>query len=194
MKKSYLLILCLLLVISLAGCARTYTYQVERKDQVLRGNRGVMMGEIPESELDRKRTRTMLGIDVILPPSEEYKARKEALEEKLVRERVIIEEEIIEEEPVARLEAEEGLEEFIAEEVIEEVEEEYQPREITYTIQKGDTLQKISKRFYGTTRKWPGIYEANKDTIKESSRVYPGQVIVIPPAEVTEEKLESEYK
>ena len=188
MKRSHLLILCLLLTISLTGCARTYTYQVERKDQALRGNRGIMMGEIPEPELDRKHTRTMLGIDVILPPSEEYKARKETLEEELVRERVIIEEEIIEE-PVARLEAEEELKEFIAEEVIEEVEEKYQPREITYTIQKGDTLHKISKRFYGTTRKWPEIYEANKDTIKEPSRVYPGQVIVIPPVEIAEEDI-----
>lgn len=36
----------------------------------------------------------------------------------------------------------------------------------TYVVKKGDTLQKISKQFYGTTRKWRAIYEANRDVLK----------------------------
>src|SRR5512139_2133187 len=29
-----------------------------------------------------------------------------------------------------------------------------------YTVKKGDTLQEISQKFYGTTKKWRKIYEA----------------------------------
>ena len=49
-----------------------------------------------------------------------------------------------------------------------------------YTVGKGDTLQKISNKFYGTTRKWQKIYEANKDVLKGPDRLYPGQEIKIP--------------
>lgn len=36
----------------------------------------------------------------------------------------------------------------------------------TYLVQKGDTLQKISQKFYGTTRQWRKIYDANRAKIK----------------------------
>ncbi|MBI4981697.1 MAG: LysM peptidoglycan-binding domain-containing protein [Candidatus Omnitrophica bacterium] len=49
-----------------------------------------------------------------------------------------------------------------------------------YTVQKNDTLQKISKKFYGTTRKWTKIYDANKEFLKSPDRVRPGQVLNIP--------------
>ncbi|MBI5145188.1 MAG: LysM peptidoglycan-binding domain-containing protein [Candidatus Omnitrophica bacterium] len=49
-----------------------------------------------------------------------------------------------------------------------------------YTVQKNDTLQKISQKFYGTTKKWAKIYEANKDTLKGPNKIYPGQVLDIP--------------
>jgi nucleoid-associated protein YgaU len=50
----------------------------------------------------------------------------------------------------------------------------------TYTVQKGDTLQKISKKYYGTTKKWTKIYEANKDTMTGPDKIYPGKVLNIP--------------
>ncbi len=49
-----------------------------------------------------------------------------------------------------------------------------------YTVEKGDTLQKISKKFYDTPRKWPQIYQANKEKIKDPNRLKEGTVIVIP--------------
>lgn len=49
-----------------------------------------------------------------------------------------------------------------------------------YTIEKDDTLQKISQKFYGTTKHWMKIYEANKDVIENPDRVKPGMVISIP--------------
>lgn len=50
----------------------------------------------------------------------------------------------------------------------------------TYTVQKKDTLQKISQKFYGTTKKWSELYKANRNVLKDANHVYPGEVIVIP--------------
>ena len=49
-----------------------------------------------------------------------------------------------------------------------------------YTIQSGDSLSKIAKRFYGNAGEWQKIYNANKDQIKDPDKIFPGQKIVIP--------------
>lgn len=49
-----------------------------------------------------------------------------------------------------------------------------------YTVAQGDHLMKIAQNKYGDETKWNVIYEANKETIKEPTKIYPGQVIVIP--------------
>lgn len=51
----------------------------------------------------------------------------------------------------------------------------------TYVVRKGDTLQKISKRFYGTTKKWRKIYNANRNILaKGPDKVQIGMKLVIP--------------
>jgi nucleoid-associated protein YgaU len=52
----------------------------------------------------------------------------------------------------------------------------------TYVVVKGDTLSGIAKREYGNASKWPTIYEANKDVIKDPDLIYPGQQLRIPGA------------
>ncbi len=49
-----------------------------------------------------------------------------------------------------------------------------------YTIQKNDTLQKVSQKFYDTTKKWKLIFDYNKKVIKKSNNIYPGMRIKIP--------------
>lgn len=49
-----------------------------------------------------------------------------------------------------------------------------------YQVQKDDTLQKISKKFYGSFEQWPKIYEYNRDTMADPHRLKPGQKIKIP--------------
>lgn len=49
-----------------------------------------------------------------------------------------------------------------------------------YTVAQGDHLMKIAQDKYGDKNQWNIIYEANKETIKEPTKIYPGQVIVIP--------------
>lgn len=50
----------------------------------------------------------------------------------------------------------------------------------TYTIEKGDTLSEIAKRFYGKAKYWRQIHEANSAEIENPDRIFPGQVITLP--------------
>jgi nucleoid-associated protein YgaU len=52
----------------------------------------------------------------------------------------------------------------------------------TYTVVQGDSLSKIAKHEYGDANKWPTIYEANRDLIKNPDLIYPGQSFRIPEA------------
>ena len=50
----------------------------------------------------------------------------------------------------------------------------------TYEVQEGDTLYKISMRFYGTIRAWRKIRDANKALISTDGRVQAGDTIRLP--------------
>ncbi len=50
-----------------------------------------------------------------------------------------------------------------------------------YTVAKGDTLGKIAKEHYGNAMKYPVIFEANRPMLEHPDRIYPGQVLRIPP-------------
>jgi nucleoid-associated protein YgaU len=52
----------------------------------------------------------------------------------------------------------------------------------TYTVVAGDSLSKIAKRTYGDANRWRGIYELNKDIIKNPDLIFPGQVLTLPDA------------
>ncbi|HON66189.1 MAG TPA: LysM peptidoglycan-binding domain-containing protein [Phycisphaerae bacterium] len=54
------------------------------------------------------------------------------------------------------------------------------PAARTYVVKKGDTLQKISKQFYGTTRNYMKIYQANKSKLKDPNKLPVGTKLVIP--------------
>jgi NitT/TauT family transport system substrate-binding protein len=49
-----------------------------------------------------------------------------------------------------------------------------------YTVKAGDTLSKLSERFYNSPYKWEMIYEANRDTVKNPHYIYIGQKLMIP--------------
>ena len=52
-----------------------------------------------------------------------------------------------------------------------------------YTVQSGDTLSAISNEFYGDPNRYNDIFAANKPMLEHPDRIYPGQVLVIPPAD-----------
>ena len=55
------------------------------------------------------------------------------------------------------------------------------PEAQMYTVVGGDSLSKIAKKFYGDAGKYAHIFEANKPMLKDPDKIYPGQVLRIPP-------------
>ncbi|MCG8328948.1 MAG: peptidoglycan-binding protein LysM [Chitinophagales bacterium] len=62
-------------------------------------------------------------------------------------------------------------------------EPEPKPEAQFYEVQRGDSLSKIAKSFYGNAMKYPVIFEANKPMLKDPNLIYPGQVLRIPAIE-----------
>ncbi|MBK7745145.1 MAG: peptidoglycan-binding protein LysM [Betaproteobacteria bacterium] len=56
-----------------------------------------------------------------------------------------------------------------------------EPEGTYYTVVAGDTLSKISKNAYGDPNKYQKIFEANTPMLKHPDKIYPGQVLRIPP-------------
>ena len=57
------------------------------------------------------------------------------------------------------------------------------PASVMYEVKKGDTLWKIAETNYGKGKgaKYEGIFEANKPMLKHPDKIYPGQILRIPP-------------
>jgi len=55
------------------------------------------------------------------------------------------------------------------------------PEATMYTVQSGDTLGKIARAQYGDAAKYPVIFEANRPLLSDPDKIYPGQVLRIPP-------------
>jgi nucleoid-associated protein YgaU len=56
--------------------------------------------------------------------------------------------------------------------------EERKPR--VYVVKSGDSLSKIAKEVLGDASRWPEIFEANKDKIKDPNLIHPGQELKMP--------------
>jgi len=173
----------------ISGCLfRTYTVERERQNTDVSGNQGYLMGEAKgepkKSRLGKTRTTKVFEFEFgrgkedknqtkpdsfLSETNSTYNESKES--SNLVNSD--IDQEIFSEEKEINLELDR---EFDLNEEIDDVRPEY----LNYKIEKNDTLQKISKKFFGTTREWKMIYELNKDIIKNPNRVYPGKTIKIP--------------
>jgi len=163
LKKVLLLAVVLVFAAGLTGCSvRTYKVTKDRVDQdLVMGNKGYLKGKAPAITEDRKTTRDIQAVEVELGFPAKTKKSKAAETKKPCNKGVATEEKV--EVPVI-------------EPIVEPIESPIQQ----YVVQKGDTLQKISQKFYGTTKKWNKIYEFNKDALKAPDKIYPGQTINIP--------------
>jgi len=56
-----------------------------------------------------------------------------------------------------------------------------EPEATLYTVKPGDSLSAIAKTHYGDAMKYPAIFEANQPMLKDPNKIYPGQVLRIPP-------------
>ena len=152
--------LCVLTsTLALSGCvARTYELTRDRVDQDLSssaGNRGYIMGHAPAGSQDRKTSRTTRVFEVELGVANKSSVKCPSTT------------------PLAGNAEEPAM--------AQETQNENTNLGFEkYTVGKNDTLQKISKKFYGTTKRWMKIYEANKDTLHGPNKLYPGQTLNIP--------------
>ena len=167
---NYVRVLVMLsVVIFAAGCTsgvamRTYSEDRERVDQDIQGNSGYMMGAAGDSQAPVKKTRKMYVMEF----------SKSATEEDLnVTQPTKTSEETFYDSGDSRYETTSPS--YASEMPIVET-----PSLVEYKVEKDDTLQKISKKFYNTYSKWPQIYAANKEVIKNPNRIKPGIKIQIP--------------
>jgi len=50
-----------------------------------------------------------------------------------------------------------------------------------HTVVSGDTLSGIARKYYGNAGKYMVIFEANRPMLEDPNKIYPGQVLRIPP-------------
>ena len=160
-------LLVLSLCFLLSGCiVRTYESTRDRVDQGVTGNAGYLQGSAPASmeTAEHKTTRTIRVVEMELRSPLKFEKGSKQVQTKESAEQVS-----------------EGNRGYITESVTPEMAGTSNAGNFEkYTVQKGDTLQKISQKLFGTTKKWYKIFEANKDTLKGANKIYPGQVINIP--------------
>ncbi|CAN5548037.1 hypothetical protein BH18VER2_BH18VER2_06650 [soil metagenome] len=53
-------------------------------------------------------------------------------------------------------------------------------KERSYSVQRGDTLASISRKFYKSSARWQRILDANSDQLTKPGDLKPGQILVIP--------------
>ena len=54
------------------------------------------------------------------------------------------------------------------------------PEQRTHVVERGESLSKIAKRYYGDAKQWRIIFDANRDKIANPDLIHPGQEFVIP--------------
>lgn len=192
MLKSFWVGLSILSMAVVSGCAskavsvkdvtvKGYIQDRQRVDQDVNGNAGYLQGNAPAPE-ETKKTRKVYVVEVTKNPKidtakpttpapaaqnnvmEESRQQTQKVQTQPARINVPdLKDQVKVQEPTALTES-------------------VQSGEIKeYVVEKDDTLQKISKKFYDSYSKWPQIYEANKDVIKDPNRLSPGIKIIIPP-------------
>ena len=152
------------LIFGFLGCTvRMYEVEKPRKDLEVSGNQGYLYGSPPAPKPPAKVTRKITVVEWELGKPVKLNVSKQASKE-------------------ISIEQEEGQENVLPESSETEFMPQSQEVEIykLYTVKKNDTLQKISYKFYNTTRKWKKIYNANKDILKSPDEIRPGQVLKIP--------------
>lgn len=185
-------IVALGVMLGLGGCLRVQTRVVElpRVDQERSGNQGYLAGSGPASTAARKTTRQIIMTDVELPTRDELRPVKGRLGPNARG--FTVPDPAMEPEPLGRAAPTEPPRPEPA--PMWDVTEELPPvtpmtprlaprapaSPTTYTVRKGDTLEKIAKQVYGDAKRWPAIYKANRHVLKNANRVYPGQKLAIP--------------
>lgn len=212
MTTSWQYLAALGVVIGMSGCARVQTRVVElpRVDQEVAGNQGYLAGRGASAAGPRKTTRQVVVTDIELMTGQEV---RQGLKGVVQMSATPVKGELG---PGGRgwrmVEPSAGAASAVSESELPPpppaIEEEFDAAPVeppvsraaprveapsaptTYTVQKNDTLEKIAKKVYGDTKRWPKIYKANRGVIKNPNTLYPGQRLTIPalPGDETESR------
>lgn len=184
----------LALLIFITGCqtsgvhVRAYVEDKPRLDQDLNGNAGYLMGTPKKDKVTKKETRRVYVVELAAKDKipvgvlkEERKYQKDIPQDLLTQHRKrIIKKVIVNDSPDIQIPSFDDVDAAIP------VKQYTQPKQfisssvVEYVVEKNDTLQKISKKFYGSYSKWMRIYEANKEVIDNPDRIKPGITIQVP--------------
>jgi nucleoid-associated protein YgaU len=188
MKRLFSFLAVATFVAAITGCSvNTKLIERERVDQGVIGNRGYLQGA-PPAESERKATRKYYEVQVEFPSvTEESRVSKKAPQEVTIPAPAVKYKS-----PAGKAVTESAVEEEARITTVEIEEIEKEEAFTDYTVQNGDTLQKISMKFFGTTKKWKKIFNANQDVLKTPDKVRPGMVLKIPALESIK-VIESEY-
>ena len=178
MKKLFGFLALAVMIGVLAGCSVTTKMVTrERVDQNLSsstGNQGYLMGTPPAAG-ERKLTKTYIEVQVEAP----------AIEKENRVPQKIMETPAPDDEPVTN---------FGTQPVERPASGRGTKGELTdYKVRKGETLQKISNKLYGTTKQWKKLYDLNRDVLKSPDKIRPGMTIKVPRANAPSETEGNEY-
>lgn len=169
------------------GCTRITTQIVEkpRVDQQITGNQGVLVGKA-EPVPPRKETRQILEINVELPTMAELNPWREPGEPGISSAQEVATVVAVSKPQPTVLPISPALE-LVKDAVPQpKLAATPVPAASTYTVQAGDTLDKIAASFYGDSKQWQRIFEANREMLQSPNRIYKGQSLVIPPPKPSE--------
>ena len=174
MPKNYLkLFFIFMLGVGLTGCGtagsgiqiRSYVEDKPRVNTEITGNQGYLLGTPPAADIsNKKKTRKMYVLEI---------SKAADLEEGRSG---------VNENTAGGMAGTDMASDDSSSREISQVSKEQSevPSFVEYKVEKDDTLQKISKKFYDTYKKWPKIYEANKEKIKDPNHIKPGITLKIP--------------
>lgn len=176
-KKIFTVIAILAVAAFVSSCTmRSYVQEKGRVDQEMTGNGGCIQGTCPpvdRSNLPKSRDTYVLEIDTGAAKVKSTQAESSSAGSSYDVEEVSS----YDEEAYGSDGKNYGIVTSYKEVDVVEV---AKPSFTEYKIEKNDTLQKISQKFYGTVKRWNEIYQANKDVIKDPNRIKPGKTIRIP--------------
>jgi nucleoid-associated protein YgaU len=178
-KKMLQALVTLVFVMFCSGCTvRTYTVMKDRVDQELPGNRGFFGGGSPPQASAPKKQRRIIVIEIEkgspIKPKSESKTEAPQEEGYAGPENLGY---VIGTAPQKNKQASVSPTNVDLE--LGDITQ-GEPAYSEYEVKTGDTLQKISKQFYGTYKNWNTIFQANKEKIKDPNGIRPGLKLLIP--------------
>ncbi len=196
--------------LALSGCVvKVYQKEMPREDIIVEGNQGYLVGAPPKQGYSvQKKTRKIFVTEIELVKPKELHVKYLGEEKTNVKEKNVLSEAEKEhnygyiyrketkesDNYQQKQKIEEGSQQVGTEDVKKDMIRQESKTEnkaseekgseekefLIYKVQKGDTLQKISYKFYGKYSLWPVIFKANKDKLEHPDSIYVGQELKIP--------------